>query len=66
MRCTLAGDRAKFGLKARMVVAVVEALAENDMLDCFQLLHFHIGSQVGSGPGRSLLEHEGCLQERVS
>ncbi|KAK9843109.1 hypothetical protein WJX74_007147 [Apatococcus lobatus] len=40
------GDRAKFGLKARMVVAVVEALAEQDMLDCFQLLHFHIGSQV--------------------
>ncbi len=43
-----AGDRAKFGLTTSEVVKVVDRLAERDMLDCMQLLHFHIGSQVSS------------------
>ena len=43
-----AGDRAKFGLTTSQLVDVVDALAERDMLDCLQLLHFHIGSQVSS------------------
>ncbi|MCB9595780.1 MAG: biosynthetic arginine decarboxylase [Sandaracinaceae bacterium] len=45
---TSAGDRAKFGLSADEIVRVVDALAERDMLDCLQLLHFHIGSQISS------------------
>jgi arginine decarboxylase len=40
------GDRAKFGLTVREVVDVVDRLREAEMLDCLQLLHFHIGSQV--------------------
>lgn len=40
------GDRAKFGLTVREVVDVVDQLREAEMLDCLQLLHFHIGSQV--------------------
>ncbi len=45
---TSAGDRAKFGLTADELVRVVDVLAERDMLDCLQLLHFHIGSQISS------------------
>jgi arginine decarboxylase len=43
-----AGDRAKFGLTASEIVEVVDRLAGRDMLDCLQLLHFHIGSQISS------------------
>ncbi|MCA9536019.1 MAG: biosynthetic arginine decarboxylase [Myxococcales bacterium] len=43
-----AGDKAKFGLTTAEMVEVVDRLAERDMLDCLQLLHFHIGSQVSS------------------
>jgi arginine decarboxylase len=43
-----AGDRAKFGLTASEIVEVCDRLAGRDMLDCLQLLHFHIGSQISS------------------
>ncbi|MEM9069028.1 MAG: biosynthetic arginine decarboxylase [Myxococcota bacterium] len=43
-----AGDRAKFGLTTHEIVEVVDELQKRDMLDCLQLLHFHIGSQVSS------------------
>lgn len=42
------GDKAKFGLRAREIVAVVNRLKDEDMLDCLQLLHFHSGSQITS------------------
>src|SRR5690606_38506644 len=34
------------GLTAGELVRVVERLREADMLDCLELLHFHIGSQI--------------------
>jgi arginine decarboxylase len=40
------GDRSKFGLTARQIVDVIERLKQWDMLDCLELLHFHIGSQI--------------------
>jgi arginine decarboxylase len=40
------GDRSKFGLTTEEIVAVVEQLEAAGMLDCLQLLHFHIGSQI--------------------
>jgi arginine decarboxylase len=40
------GDRSKFGLTTAEIVAAVEKLRSLDMLDCLQLLHFHIGSQI--------------------
>lgn len=43
-----AGDRAKFGLTVPEILAVVERLRQHDMLDCLQLLHFHIGSQISA------------------
>ncbi len=40
------GDRSKFGLTTGEMVHAVERLRSLDMLDCLQLLHFHIGSQI--------------------
>jgi len=43
-----AGERAKFGLTSSEMIEVVDRLAERNMLDSLQLLHFHIGSQISS------------------
>jgi arginine decarboxylase len=40
------GERSKFGLSAAEICEVVERLRAEDMLDCLELLHFHIGSQI--------------------
>jgi arginine decarboxylase len=40
------GDRSIFGLNISQLVDVVDELKARDMLDCLQLLHYHIGSQV--------------------
>jgi arginine decarboxylase len=40
------GDRSKFGLTTAEMVSSVEHLRAEGMLDCLQLLHFHIGSQI--------------------
>jgi len=42
------GDRAKFGLTVPEIIATVDRLRAANMLDCLQLLHFHIGSQISS------------------
>lgn len=43
-----AGARSKFGLTAIEIVEGVEFLRKQNMLDCLELLHYHIGSQVPS------------------
>jgi arginine decarboxylase len=42
------GDRSKFGLSGRDLLNAVAYLREHDMLDTFELLHFHLGSQISS------------------
>jgi arginine decarboxylase len=42
------GDRSKFGLSTREVAEAVKFLREKDMLSCFELLHFHLGSQISA------------------
>jgi arginine decarboxylase len=42
------GDRSKFGLTATETVLLVDKLREAKMLDCLELLHFHIGSQISA------------------
>lgn len=42
------GDRAKFGLSIPEIIQAVGELQQAGMLDCLQLLHFHIGSQISS------------------
>ena len=41
-----AGDLSVFGLNTSQVVAAVDTLRAADMLDCLQLLHYHLGSQI--------------------
>jgi arginine decarboxylase len=42
------GDRSKFGLSTREVVEAISFLRANDLLNCFELLHFHLGSQISA------------------
>nr|XP_043631052.1 arginine decarboxylase-like [Erigeron canadensis] len=42
------GEKGKFGLTTTEILRVVKKLKQCGMLDCFQLLHFHIGSQIPS------------------
>jgi arginine decarboxylase len=42
------GDRSKFGLTGRDLLDAVAYMKENDLLDTFELLHFHLGSQISS------------------
>ncbi|MFP4135326.1 MAG: biosynthetic arginine decarboxylase [Halothece sp.] len=42
------GDRAKFGLTIWQILEAVKILESSQQLDCLQLLHFHVGSQVSS------------------
>jgi arginine decarboxylase len=52
------GERSKFGLNTREIVAAIETLKEVDMLDCVELLHFHIGSQI-----TKIRAHKDALRE---
>lgn len=52
------GDRSKFGLNAAEIVEAVRILREADMLDCLELLHFHIGSQI-----TAIRAHKDALRE---
>ena len=40
------GDRSVFGLTPSQVIEVVDTLRDHDMLNCLELLHYHLGSQV--------------------
>lgn len=42
------GYRSKFGLTVAEVLGCLDRLLDSSMADCFKMLHFHIGSQVGS------------------
>ncbi|CAI9104649.1 OLC1v1003365C1 [Oldenlandia corymbosa var. corymbosa] len=42
------GEKGKFGLTTTQILRVVKKLEQSGMLDCLQLLHFHIGSQIPS------------------
>ncbi|MCK5092113.1 MAG: biosynthetic arginine decarboxylase, partial [Gammaproteobacteria bacterium] len=40
------GKKSKFGLSSQQVLSMVQWLESEDMTDCLQLLHFHMGSQI--------------------
>ena len=42
------GDHSKFGLSARELVEAVAFLREHGLLESFELLHFHLGSQISN------------------
>ncbi|MBN2444118.1 MAG: biosynthetic arginine decarboxylase [Spirochaetales bacterium] len=40
------GDKSVFGLTTAQTIRVIEYLKANEMLDCLELLHYHLGSQI--------------------
>lgn len=52
------GDRSKFGLSSSEIVAAVHRLRSEAMLDCLEMLHFHIGSQI-----TAIRAHKDSLRE---
>lgn len=40
------GERSVFGLSASQLIHVVDYLKDHQMLDCLELLHCHLGSQI--------------------
>ncbi len=42
------GYRSKFGLTVAEILAQLDRLISLGMADCLQLLHFHVGSQIGN------------------
>ena len=42
------GEKSKFGLHASEVLQLIERLKQHSMLDCLQLMHFHMGSQIAN------------------
>ena len=40
------GDRSIFGLSIAQLISLVDSLKAEDMIDCLQLLHYHLGSQI--------------------
>ena len=42
------GEKSKFGLHASEVLQLISRLKQADMLDCLQLMHFHMGSQIAN------------------
>lgn len=42
------GAKSKFGLNAEQVLALIQALKQQDALDCFELMHCHLGSQIAN------------------
>jgi len=42
------GDRSKFGLSSSELLEAMNFMRQVGLLDCFELLHFHLGSQVSN------------------
>ena len=42
------GDRSIFGLNTSQVIQAVDLLAKENMLDCLQMVHYHLGSQLSN------------------
>ncbi len=52
------GNHSKFGLSADELVRAIERLRQAELLDCVELLHFHIGSQI-----TTIRAHKEALRE---
>ncbi|MBN1960752.1 MAG: biosynthetic arginine decarboxylase [Deltaproteobacteria bacterium] len=42
------GDRSKFGLSSSELMEAINFMREHELIDCFELLHFHLGSQISN------------------
>lgn len=52
------GIKSKFGLNAKQVLELIAQLKANDLLDCLQLMHCHLGSQIAN-----IHDIRHCMQE---
>lgn len=52
------GAKSKFGLNAKQVLELINELKANDLLDCLQLMHCHLGSQIAN-----IHDIRHCMQE---
>lgn len=42
------GDRSKFGLSSSELMSSIAFMRDAGLVDCFELLHFHLGSQISN------------------
>jgi len=42
------GERSIFGLNTTQLIHAVDLLQKEDMLDCLQMVHYHLGSQISN------------------
>ncbi len=54
------GERSVFGLNTAQVMDVLDRLRSEEMLDCLQLLHYHLGSQIPNIRDIREAVKEGC------
>lgn len=52
------GSKSKFGLNAKQVLELINQLKAHNMLDCLQLMHCHLGSQIAN-----IHDIRHCMQE---
>lgn len=52
------GAKSKFGLNAKQVLELIHDLKQHDLLDCLQLMHCHLGSQIAN-----IQDIRHCMQE---
>ncbi|KTD22946.1 biosynthetic arginine decarboxylase [Legionella londiniensis] len=52
------GAKSKFGLNADQVLDLIKKLKSNQVLDCLQLMHCHLGSQIAN-----IQDIRNCMQE---
>jgi arginine decarboxylase len=54
------GEKSKFGLHASELLLLVNRLKQVDLLDCLQLMHFHMGSQIANIHDIKVALREAC------
>ncbi|MGW8195863.1 MAG: biosynthetic arginine decarboxylase, partial [Desulforhopalus sp.] len=54
------GDRSIFGLNTSQIISAIDLLAQEDMLDCLQMVHYHLGSQISNIREIRSAVSEGC------
>ncbi len=54
------GDRSMFGLNTAQLIAIIDRLRAENLLDGMQMLHFHLGSQVSNIRKIRLALREAC------
>lgn len=52
------GVKSKFGLNTKQVLELIHQLKSHDLLDCLQLMHCHLGSQIAN-----IHDIRHCMQE---